>query len=147
MAATVTTRILEDGPRNAILWVEGNNGASGANPGTGGVDLAYQQLILPSSLGYADIARKLRATQLRIDSIEWDVQAEASMRVDLFWDASPTPQIAYSCIGRANKFFRDFGGIYVPSNLVGATGGIGISTTNSPASYAAYTIILRLVKQ
>lgn len=146
MAASVTSRILEDGPRNAIIWVEGNNGASGANPGTGGADLAYQQLILPGSLGYADIARKLRASQLRIDSIEWDVQAEASMRVDLFWDAT-TPSIAYSCIGRANKWFKDVGGLYQPSGLTGATGGIGISTTNSPASYAAYTIMLRLVKQ
>ncbi|MDN7881251.1 hypothetical protein [Burkholderia aenigmatica] len=147
MAATVSTRILEDGPRNAVLWVEGSNGATGANPGTGGADLAYQQLILPSALGYIDIARKLRAAQLRIDSIEWDVQAEASMRVDLFWDASPTPAIAYSCIGRANKWFKDVGGLYVPSGLAGATGGIGISTTNAPATFAAYTIMLRLVKQ
>ena len=142
MAATVTSRILEDGPRNAIIVVQGDNG------GSGGGDLAYTQLILPSGLGYADTSRKQRATQLRVDSIEWDIQAEVQMQVLLYWDASPTPQQFYDCIGRANKFFRDFGGLYVPSNLTGATGGIGIATKGASTTVDnGYTLTLRLVKQ
>jgi hypothetical protein len=145
MAAVITTRIMEDGPRNAILLINGNNGATGADPGTGGLDLAYQALILPSQLGYVDITRKQRCASLRVDTIEWDVQNEAGYRVDLFWDAT-VPVEFYSCIGRANKFFKNFGGLYQQSGISGTTGGIGISTTNSPATYAAWTITLYLVK-
>lgn len=144
MAASFTSRIMEDGPRNAILWVQGNNGATG-DPGTGGTDLAYTQLILPTALGVVDPATKQRAANLRIDKIEWDINAELSMRVDLFWDAT-TPNLAYSMVGRANKFFKDFGGVYSPSGLAGATGGIGISTTGAQPTQAAWTFILYLIK-
>ncbi|MBR7969102.1 hypothetical protein [Burkholderia cenocepacia] len=141
MPATVSARILEDGPRNAVLLVQGDNG------GSGGGDLAYQQLILPSALGYIDQARNQRAAQLRVDSIEWDIQAEVQMQVLLYWDAT-TPQQFYDCIGRANKYFRDFGGLYVPSGLAGATGGIGIATKGASTTVDnGYTLLLRLVKQ
>lgn len=145
MAASVTVRIQEDGPRNAVLWIEGNNGATGASPGTGGLDLAYTQLILPAALGYVDNATKQRCQGLRIDKIEWGINTEVSMRVDLFWDAT-TPSIAYSMMGRANKKFKDFGGIYSPTGLAGATGGLGISTSGAPPADAAWTIALYLVK-
>lgn len=145
MAASVVVRIQEDGPRNSVLWIEGSNGAAGASPGTGGLDLAYTQLILPAALGYIDLATKQRCQGLRIDKIEWDINTETSMRVDLFWDAT-TPSIAYSMIGRANKNLKDFGGVYSPSGLTGATGGLGISTSGAPGTYAAWTVILHLVK-
>ena len=145
MAAVITTRIMEDGPRNAILLINGNNGAVAPDPGSGGLDLAYQALILPSQLGYVDITRKQRCASLRVDTIEWDVQNEAGYRVDLFWDAT-TPVQFYSCIGRANKCFKNFGGQYQQAGITGTTGGIGISTTNAPGTYAAWTITLYLVK-
>ncbi len=145
MAATATIQVVENGPRNAILLINGNNGATGADPGSGGTDLTYEQLILPSSLGYIDTTRNQKAASLRVDEIEWDVQNEAGYRVDLFWDAT-TPSLLYHCIGRANKFFKKFGGLYQPSGLAGTTGGIGISTANAPATFAAWTITLFLVK-
>ena len=145
MAATFTVRVLEDGPRNAILLVNGNNGATGANPGTGGLDLAYTQLILPSNLGLVNQSTQQHAASLRVDLLEWDVQAESSSRVDLFWDAT-VPVEFYSCIGRANKYFKQFGGLYQQTGIAGTTGGIGISTTNFPATYGAWTITLMLVK-
>jgi hypothetical protein len=145
MAATVTMRIMEDGPRNAILWVEGNNGATGVTPGSGGLDLAYQSLVLTNQLGYIDEPRRIKAHNLRINKIDWDVQTEFSERVDLFWDAT-TPVVAYSMIGRASRYFGDFGGLYAPSGIPGATGGIGISTTGSPESYAAFCFTLYLIK-
>jgi hypothetical protein len=141
MAAVITTRIMEDGPRNAILLINGNNGGTT----TGGTDLAYTPLILPSQLGYVDITRKQRCASLRVNTIEWDIQTEASMRVDLLWDAT-TPVEFYSCIGRANKFFKNFGGLYQQTGIVGSTGGIGIDTFGAPATYAAWTITLYLVK-
>jgi hypothetical protein len=146
MAAVIAIRVMEDGPRNTIVFVSGNNGATGVDPGAGGTDLAYQQLILPSQVGYVALNTHQRAAAFRIDCIEWDVQSESQMRVDLFWDATPTPLLAYHCIGRANKFFKNFGGLYAPSTLVGSTGGIGISTIGAPTSYAGWTITLYLVK-
>jgi hypothetical protein len=145
MAAVITTRIMEDGPRNAVLLINGNNGATGVNPGTGGVDLAYTQLILPAQLGFVDITRRQRCASLRVDTIEWDVQAEAGLRVDLFWDAT-VPVEFYSLIGRANKYFKNFGGLYQQAGIAGSTGGIGISTTNATATFEAWTITLYLVK-
>lgn len=141
MAATVTTRIMEDGPRNVILWVEGNNGGNT----TGGTDLAVTSLITPAQTGIINPATGQRAASFRVDKIEWDVQTEANMRVDLFWNAT-ADQIIYSCIGRANKYFRDFGGLYPPVGLAGATGGIDVSTSGAPATFAAWTIVLYLIK-
>jgi hypothetical protein len=145
MAAVITTRIMEDGPRNAVLLINGNNGAVAPDPGTGGADLAYTQLILPAQLGFVNQATGQRASALRVDTIEWDVQAEAGYRVDLFWDAT-VPVEFYSCIGRANKYFKNFGGLYQQTGIAGSTGGIGISTTGAAITFEAWTITLYLVK-
>ena len=145
MAATITTRIMEDGPRNAILLINGTNGAAPPVPGTGGADLAYTQLILPAQLGFVNQATGQRASSLRVDTIEWDVQAEAAYRVDLFWDAT-VPVEFYTCIGRANKYFKDFGGLYQQAGIAGSTGGIGISTTGAVVTLESWTITLYLIK-
>lgn len=144
MAATNSVRIMEDGPRNVILLIEGNNGSTG-NPGTGGADLAPTSLITPAQVGFVNQATGQRPTGFRVDTIEWDVQAEIEMRVDLAW-AATADQVFYSCIGRANKYFKNFGGLYAPTGLAGATGGIDISTTGAPVTQAAWTIVLYLVK-
>lgn len=138
MAAVITTRIMEDGPRNAILLINGTE-VAGSVP-------AYAPVILPSALGFIDITRGQKAASLRVDEIEWDIQAEANYQVNLFWDAT-TPVEFYSCIGRANKFFKKFGGLYQQSGIAGSTGGIGINTMNpSPTMPYAWTITLFLVK-
>src|ERR1700677_4615158 len=121
MPATFTVRVMEDGPRNAILLVNGDNG------GAGGGDLAQTSLILPSALGLVNQATGQHAASLRVDCIEWDIQAEVQMSVNLFWDAT-VPVEFYSCIGRANKYFKNFGGLYQQAGLAGSTGGIDIST-------------------
>jgi hypothetical protein len=141
MAATFTVQVMEDGPRNAILVVNGNNGGTT----TGGTDLAYTPLILPSALGYVVQTNGQHAASLRVDTIEWDVQTEAEMRVDLFWDAT-VPLEFYHCIGRANKFFKPFGGLYQATGLAGTTGGIGVATFGAPVTFASWTLTLYLVK-
>jgi hypothetical protein len=140
MAAVITTRIMEDGPRNAILLINGTEVAADAP--------AYQTIILPSQLGFVNQATGSRCASLRVDCIEWDVQAEANYQVNLFWDAT-VPVEFYSCIGRANKYFKNFGGLYQQPGISGSTGGIGINTLNPAttggATYA-WTITLYLVK-
>lgn len=140
MSATFTTRILEDGPRNTILLVNGDNG------GAGGGDLAYTQLVLPANLGLVNQSTQQHAASLRVDLLEWDVQAEVQMSVNLFWDAT-VPVEFYSCIGRANKFFKQFGGLYQQTGIAGSTGGIGISTQGASTTVDnKWTITLMLVK-
>lgn len=138
MAAVITTRVMEDGPRNAILLINGTE-AGGSTP-------AYAAVILPSALGIINPATGQHAASLRVDTIEWDIQAEAGYQVNLFWDAT-TPVEFYSCIGRANKYFKNFGGLYQQAGIVGTTGGIGINTLNPSATVPyAWTITLYLVK-
>jgi hypothetical protein len=142
MAATFTVRALEDGPRNAILLVNGDNGGTPA----GGADLAYTQLILPANLGLVNQSTQQHAASLRVDLLEWDVQAEVQMQVNLFWDAT-VPVEFYSCIGRANKYFKQFGGLYQQTGIAGTTGGIGISTTGASTTLNnKWTLTLMLVK-
>jgi hypothetical protein len=142
MAATFTVRVLEDGPRNAILLVNGDNGGAP----TGGADLATTSLILPSNLGLVNQSTQQHAASLRVDKIEWDVQAEVQMQVNLFWDAT-VPVEFYSCIGRANKYFKNFGGLYQQTGIAGSTGGISINTVGTSATLNnKWTLVLYLVK-
>lgn len=138
MAAVIVTRVIEDGPRNAIILINGTE-AAGSTP-------AYQAVILPSALGLVNQATGQHAASLRVDLIEWDVQAEAGYQVNLFWDAT-VPVEFYSCIGRANKKFKQFGGLYQQTGISGSTGGIGINTLNPSATVPyAWTLTLMLVK-
>lgn len=145
MPATNSVRIMEDGPRNVILLIEGNNGATGANPGAGGTDLASTSLITPAQTGLVNQSTQQRCAAFSVRTIEWDIQAEITMRVDLAW-AATVDQVFQSCIGRANKYYKDMGGLYAPAGLAGATGGIDISTVGAPGTFAAWTIVLYLVK-
>jgi hypothetical protein len=144
MPAVNSVRIMEDGPRNVILLIEGNNGSTG-NPGTGGTDLASVSLITPAQTGFVNQSTQQRCAAFSVRKIEWDIQTEAFMRVDLAW-AATADQVFQSCIGRANKCYKDFGGLYAPAGLAGATGGIDISTSGAPVTQAAWTIVLYLVK-
>jgi len=83
---------------------------------------------------------------LRVDTIEWDIQAEAAYQVTLLWDAT-VPVEFYNCIGRANKYFKNFGGLYQQAGIAGSTGGIDISTTGASATvFESWTLTLYLVK-
>jgi hypothetical protein len=140
MAAVITTRIMEDGPRNAVLLINGTE-AAGSAPGPN------QVIILPTQLGFVDITRQQRCASLRVDTIEWDIQAEASYQVNLFWNATADVQF-YSCIGRANKYFKNFGGLYQQAGIAGSTGGISLNTANPAGTGPTFefTLVLYLIK-
>lgn len=133
-----TVQIMEDGPRNAILWIDGVG------------DSAVTAVITTAQLGYVDQARLQRAQGLRIDRIEWDINnADGTTPgwIDLLWDAT-TDASAYHMVGRANKYFKDFGGLHPAAGLAGNTGGINLVTQGlgDAVTGGAYTIILYLVK-
>lgn len=132
-----TVRVMEDGPRNAVLWIDGVDDTASAT-----------SVILPTGLGYVDQARLQYAQGLRIDKIEWDINNADDETtpgwVELLWDAT-TDETAYHMVGRSNKYFKDFGGLYPTPGLAGSTGGINL-LTQGLATTGAYTIILYLVK-
>jgi len=147
-APSVTVRIMEDGPRNCVLQVEGYNG------GSGGSNLPYTVLVALSSLGYVNDERKQRATGLRIDKIRWDLNTEVTLQVMLYWDTTtpPTPGTtnpALVAIGTKTDNFHDFGGLYAPPGLSGATGTIGIAalgaTTTVPQSFMMIIYLTKLL--
>lgn len=149
MTATVNIRILEDGPRNTVIELVGNNGASG---GAGGLDLAYTVFILPSQVDFVARHRSLRASAFKIDQVDWDINAETAMQVALYWDTATPPVVgtavpALTAIGRKTDMFKQFGGIWPPASLVSPTGGLGIATIGaSAANVNSFTIIIRLAK-
>jgi hypothetical protein len=75
--------------------------------------------------------------------LDYDVQ---DMKVQLLWDASPTPQGLLN-LGNAPEDFnwKRFGGIRVPSGLAGATGSILITTVNQ-APNSTFSLILYVTK-
>jgi hypothetical protein len=78
-----------------------------------------------------------------IVGLDFDVDG---MRFKLTWDATPTPQDILT-FGASPESFRweSFGGIRVPSGLVGATGSILLSTIAAAAN-ATLSFILYLRK-
>lgn len=143
MAATVTTQILHDGPRTVVILINGTNGSSG---GTGGADLSYTVVADPALVDYIDVPRKVRATGFVIDQVDWDINAEATMSVQLQWDGAPPVNALYSVARKTDKF-QAFGGLYAPSTVTAPTGKIGIITTGAPATNATWSIVLRLKKR
>lgn len=128
----VTIRIIEDGPRNAVIWMD----EDGVTPTASGT------LVTVAQLDYVDLARKLRATKLRIDSLEWDINGEAAAWVQLIWQGT-TPAPAYHMVGRSDKDLKDVGGVVAPASVI-ANGTISYQISGGFAG--TYTVIIKLVK-
>jgi hypothetical protein len=141
MANVTSIKILQDGPRNTRIKLEGILDTT---------DLTYTVLILPSSL--SDVGPTgYKASQLRIDKIDYDIQDNTSVRV--YWDNS-TPANAdrvWELTGRGmvdNCKYQDLNN----TKAAGFTGGIAVDTktysgTISAANPSQFTIIFTLVKQ
>lgn len=141
MANSLQVIVVEDGPRNAIVRIEGDMNTA---------DLAYQPLIMPSTLGFIDTARQLRASQLRVNTLDWSVQGAQFFQVRLWWDNATAANSVrmWDMIGRSNVNFEGIGGL-TNTQLAGFTGGIGISTQgwSSESADCAFSVILKIVKQ
>lgn len=136
MANVLNTQIILDGPRNAVVQIEGIQSTS---------DLAYQQLINPAS-GFVgmDNTGLVLPKDFIVRRVQYSI--EDGLTVNLWWDAT-TPVLITSLNGRGTEKYERFGG---KNNYSGAgrTGQIGISTQGWLASQTlAYTVILEMVKQ
>lgn len=135
MANSVVATVLQDGSRNVRVRITGILDTS---------DLAYTVLINPATLNYMDVNNKVRASQLRIDKIDYDVEDALELR--MFWDAT-TPVLIDDFTGRGvidNTKYQDWNN----SKAAGYTGAIGFSTQGWTASQIlSFTVTLTLVKQ
>ena len=138
MANSTSIQILEDGPRNVVLKLEGVLDTS---------DLTSTVVVDPATLSQIDSFGN-PATQLRIDHVLFNI--EDSLSVNLFWDAT-TPVRIEQLVGRGTVDYAWFGGL--PNNSgAGKTGKITATTSNTGAAISAtnilsFSLIIKMVKQ
>lgn len=138
MADAVTTQILQDGPRNAVIKF------TNVSDGTG--ESAVLKVDV-STLSYQPATGP--CTEVRIEAIKYQV---VGMNVQILWDAT-ADVLAIELVPNAGDHMnmKGFGGI--PNNSgAGKTGDILFTTTTTagdtdiPTEGASYTIILEMVK-
>ena len=132
MTNSVTTQILEEGPRNVIVKIAGVLDTS---------DYSLNTAIDISTLNQGGIGPT--PTQLRIDHIDYSISDQ--IEVQLWWDAT-TDVIILPIAGRGRMTFWNFGGL---TNNAGAgkTGNINIKTTGYSSGTQVFSVILEMVKQ
>lgn len=127
MANVISTQILEDGERNAVVKITGIIDTS---------DVSATTVVDVTS--YSPVP-----TQFRIDHINFAISG--NMIVRLLWDASTDVDIL-PVNGRGKMHFNSYGGL---NNNAGAgkTGNIQLMTNNWTSGTQVFSIILELVKQ
>jgi hypothetical protein len=135
MANSVNTQIIQDGPRNVVVKIEGILDTS---------DLASTVAVDPAALAGMDNTGSIKALGLIVDRVQFSV--EDLLEVRLAWDAT-TPQRMIELTGRGTEKFERFGGLTNNSGA-GRTGKILISTQGwVAAAVLSFTVILTLKKQ
>lgn len=135
MANTLTTQIIADGPRNAVVQIEGNQNTS---------DLAYTTVINPAS-GFVgmDNTGLILPADFRVMRLQYSI--EDVFTVDVWWDAT-TPVLLATLNGRGEIKWDRFGGM---PNYGGAgrTGKIGLSTQGWASGALSFTLVFEMIKQ
>ena len=135
MANSVNTQIVQDGPRNVVIKVEGILDTS---------DLASTVIVDPSVLAGMDNTGTIKALGLIVDRIQYSVEDLLELR--LAWDAT-TPTRLVELDGRGTEKFERFGGLTNNSGA-GRTGKILLSTQGwVAAAVLSFTLVLTLKKQ
>lgn len=133
MANSVTIQILQDGPRNTIIKVEGVLDTS---------DLASTVIADPAVLQSIDFANKVKAAKLRL--LECSYSIEDALSVNLFWDAT-TPVRIGELVGRAEFKSKSYGG-FLNNAGAGVTGKITM-TTEGWIGIKSFWFVMELIKQ
>ena len=130
MVDAVTTQIIEQGPRYAVIKF------TNVSDGTGEAAVLKVDV---SALTFDPLDGPV--TNVRIEDIWFDI---FGMQVEILWDASTDTMAWILTPGQFRHEFRTFGGI--PNNAgTGKTGDINFTTIGA-SSGDSYSIILRLIK-
>lgn len=134
MANVVTTQIVNDGPRFAVIRVTGVLDTS---------DLAATVIANPATLVGIDNTGALKAATFRVLEMQYSIQD--TLALNLFWQATAPVQFA-ALTGRDTLCEEAYGGIPNDALAAGKTGSIQLSTTGWTAGTLRFTLILKLVK-
>lgn len=127
MANVVTSQIIIDGDRNAVVKL------------TGVLDTSNESLA--TKVDPADFAPV--PTQFRIDKITYSISSQ--LAVQLLWDAT-TDLIILPLTDSFEICAKDYGGLQNNAGA-GKSGKILLQTTGWASGTQTYTIILEMVKQ
>ena len=127
MANSVTTQILEDGARNAIVKITGVLDTS---------NVSVTTYIDPANFSPVP-------TQFRIDHIDYSVSDQ--LEVQLQWNATSNVTIM-PLAGRGKLSFWNFGGLQNNAGA-GKSGKIDLLTTGWTSGTQVFSLVLELVKQ
>ena len=108
MANSITITTLVDGPRNVVLKVAGIVDTA---------DVPYTLLVDPAALSDIGPFAGVKATSLRIDKMNYDIQNEASSQFRIYWDTNGTlagAVLAWSLVGRGEVDGKRYGGFPNP---------------------------------
>lgn len=133
MANVTTKKILQEGPRNAIVKL------------TGILDTA--DVSLTSVITKADFTNNdpnLTLIGFRLDFVEYSMSNNAE--INLFWNGT-VPEQMIPIAGRGRFGGRNYGGINPTTTALGYDGSINLVTTGWAGGLITnYTVILELVK-
>jgi len=126
MANSLTTQILVDGPRNAVVKATAILDTS---------DLAETAIVVPASF--------FRVPPLFvIEHVDYSISDQ--LELQLLWAGSPSTLIM-PLAGRGRMSFVDFGGLV--NNAAAPTGAINVKTTGWSSGIQVFTLILELLKK
>lgn len=137
MADAVSTQVISDGPKYAVIKF------TNISDGTGEAAVVKVDPATLSKLGGPG-ADKAVPTELSIERIWYDTDG---MGVDILWDAN-TPVLAHTLTKGAqwgDLDFSTFGGL-INNGGAGKNGKIKFTTTGTPGAGARYSITLKLKK-
>lgn len=134
MANATTKRILEDGPRNAVVLLTGILDTSNAS--------------LTPAIQLADFTNNASETgplrSFRLDKVSYSIADQ--LQAQLYWNAT-TPQVMVALAGRGHLKFKPSSGLQPANRLAaGFDGAINLITTGWASGIQNYSVLLELVK-
>ena len=137
MASTNTLQVIENGFRNVVIR------ASQISDGTDGEAVKIYDATSGGSFGVNKGGQVFYpGIYTKVVGIDYDCQ---DCKIAIRWEATADQDILVFGAAPEDFDYRKFGGIPVPSGLVGATGSIKVVTLG-PVVGATYSLIIRLRK-
>lgn len=139
MANTAFKRIVEEGPRNAIVLLQGTLDTSAAAfTVTPAIDI---------SADFVNNDPHLTFNGLQLEKVQYSISDALAIR--LFWDAT-ADELMISLAGRGKIDFRPYAGIYPNRAAAGYTGDVDLTVNNivvaAGTPFQVYSLLLHFTK-
>lgn len=137
MANTVTTQVILDGPRNAVIKVTGFVDTS---------NLASTTIIDPALLAGIDNTGTIKAAKFRILELNYNI--EDLLTAILTWDATTPVVFDSGLAGRGKIEGKRYGGLTNNAATAGRTGKLLLTTQGWTAgAILSFTLVFEIIKE